>query len=540
MSISVRRRQRSQVKAPVSQILVRDTFTRTVNAGLGVTDTGQPWQVINGTWTVNGTTARIGANAGGMALVECGRVDTSVAADFIGAGSGVYLSIVIRASAADTHYRAQHNEGTGNFDIYKKIHGTETYLGYAQAPAADKAEFYSQTIAGGVRLTLFYNNTAFWDYTDMDANAPSGTKCGFDCWNGSAQSAGYDNLLAINYTLARVAAPAMQAQSFTIATPTVVGTGSPYTNITVSVNGSAYSAGVNADGTWAVLITNPLATNQTYPVSLTAKDKYGNQSSSYTSAITIGAITPTSTMPLGVGGAWHMIFQDEFGGTSLNTSVWRALRGNVNDGEWGTPCNQAIEDAGYAKSHVTVSGGMCNLRCTKDQFSQTYSGKTYTYNHTSGYIQSDIGFTFTYGYVESRIFIPGDIGYWPAFWSTPAMTWPPEIDIAEFFESNGHLQPTANLHWADPATPGGSIQRGPAAYGDAALDFSSDWHVYGMLWEPGRLAFYLDGTKWIDFTHVEVPSQPMMLIFNLAVRLGSFPAPAAMLIDYVRVWQSGA
>jgi beta-glucanase (GH16 family) len=71
-------------------------------------------------------------------------------------------------------------------------------------------------------------------------------------------------------------------------------------------------------------------------------------------------------------------------------------------------------------------------------------------------------------------------------------------------------------------------------------DLTNTWHTYAADWEPGSLTFYFDG-KAVMKTTSQVSSQPMYLLANLALDggddLSGLPSPAAMQIDWVRVWQ---
>jgi beta-glucanase (GH16 family) len=76
------------------------------------------------------------------------------------------------------------------------------------------------------------------------------------------------------------------------------------------------------------------------------------------------------------------------------------------------------------------------------------------------------------------------------------------------------------------------------------LDLSREWHVYGLLWQPHALAWYLDGVQQWRYAGPGIPDEPMYLLINLAVG-GEWPGdpdlstvfPADFSIDYVRVWR---
>jgi len=73
------------------------------------------------------------------------------------------------------------------------------------------------------------------------------------------------------------------------------------------------------------------------------------------------------------------------------------------------------------------------------------------------------------------------------------------------------------------------------------------WHVFGMLWEPGRITWFCDGIKTAEWEDDRVGEMPAYFI--LSAQLGGWgipedkkkPAaenlPASFEVDYVRAWQ---
>ena len=133
----------------------------------------------------------------------------------------------------------------------------------------------------------------------------------------------------------------------------------------------------------------------------------------------------------------------------------------------------------------------------------------------------------------------------------------------------------------EPGIVHGSIH-GPLATGAASdltsavklvngKDFSSDFHVYAVEWNPGSIRFYVDSTRYATFTPDSsgldnaansasnsgssdspaaragswVFGHPFFLILNVAVG-GNWPGPPdatstfpqTMLVDYVRVYST--
>src|SRR2546421_2279880 len=241
--------------------------------------------------------------------------------------------------------------------------------------------------------------------------------------------------------------------------------------------------------------------------------------------------TGMTTMPVGQTGSWTLIFDDEFDGTTLDTTKW-------------TTCYPEGCDHGelnlYIPDDVIVSNGTLKLRAEK----RSVGGK----NYVSGMIQSGPSqltpntskFSFTYGYMEMRAKVPRGKGMWPAFWTLPSdLSWPPEIDV---FEILGDRTNTIYMTYHYPTATNGKVASGGKWNGP---DFSADWHTYAVDWEPNVIIWYVDGIerlRYTDTTHIV--KKPMYLIANLAVGGVSPGAPDASTsfpsyyeIDYIRVWK---
>ncbi len=163
--------------------------------------------------------------------------------------------------------------------------------------------------------------------------------------------------------------------------------------------------------------------------------------------------------------------------------------------------------------------------------------------------------SFQYGRIEARIKIPRGQGMWPAFWmlgnNISQVGWPRcgEFDIMENIGKT-------------PATVYGSIH-GPGFIGGiithryslpSHADFYKKFHVYGMIWSPGKVQFYVDKPSniYATLTPSDLPKRAtwpfddgkFFFVLNLAVG-GAWPGnpdatthfPAQMLVDWVRVYQ---
>ena len=231
---------------------------------------------------------------------------------------------------------------------------------------------------------------------------------------------------------------------------------------------------------------------------------------------------------------WDLAWNDEFDGTSLNTSNWTALdrRDSFNN-----------ELQYYHPDQVAVSGG--NLELTAIDVPR--QGKAYQ----SGLVTSND--LFGPGRFEARIDLPTTQGMWPAFWlNANHVPWPQggEIDILENRGSQPHLTSSA-YHWqTNPGPCCGDHQfvydEYTATEGGQPVNFHNSFHTYTAEWDETSIKYYVDGN--LHFTVNEGPDRPIFetpknIILNLAVGGffggnpdGTTDFPQTMLVDYVRYW----
>ena len=202
------------------------------------------------------------------------------------------------------------------------------------------------------------------------------------------------------------------------------------------------------------------------------------------------------------------------------------------DGQWGCGFGRQSDFMGNLQQ-VSVAGGVATITA---QRKATPCGRQWA----SAVMSTRGRFAQQYGYFEARIRYDAGNGLWPAFWMNPADGgWPPEIDIMEAYPNltawPGVTRTYATLHYSAQNLSHEVIT-------DAGVSLAGGWHRYGMEWQAGSLAFYLDGVRVGSITQ-DVPAEPFYIILNLAVGNwsamadGSTPDGAQMQIDYVRVYR---
>jgi beta-glucanase (GH16 family)/regulation of enolase protein 1 (concanavalin A-like superfamily) len=239
------------------------------------------------------------------------------------------------------------------------------------------------------------------------------------------------------------------------------------------------------------------------------------------------------------GAGWHLAWNDEFEGDTLDTTKWR---------HWLTG---ARRNAVNSPSAVAVADGALTI--------STYtSGGT----HYTGMISTQDTYLYTYGYIEARINYDSSPGMWSAFWmQSPTMGNPigspnvagTEIDICEHRKVDGNgVNRDGNIggviHW-----DGYGPDHKSHGYDSGNLGLGTGYHVYGMEWTPTQQKFYINGVlRWTinNAANTPVSQRSEFIILSSEVEDGGWSSnvPAGgygtlrttttkMDVDYVRVYR---
>ena len=250
--------------------------------------------------------------------------------------------------------------------------------------------------------------------------------------------------------------------------------------------------------------------------------------------------------------AWKETFNASRGGVQPDPAIWGYEHGG---GGWG---NGELETyCAWGESTGGCDPSQPNAFVGTDKLLHIVARQTPDGRFTSARLISRGKKDFKYGRIEVRARIPSGQGIWPAFWMMGAdsetVPWPAcgEIDVME------------NLG-REPGIVHGTIhgQGFPASgYGKPYMlpnksDFADRFHDYGVLWTPGRIAFYVDdpGKPYAVYATKDLASgatwpfdgRSFYLLLNVAVG-GGWPGPpnagtrfpAEMLIRSIKVWNIG-
>ena len=237
------------------------------------------------------------------------------------------------------------------------------------------------------------------------------------------------------------------------------------------------------------------------------------------SALVLGlSAHSTARVPSGPGpstsatatSTWVQVFDDEFSGTSLDTSHWGVYTGGSR-----------------RAANVVVHDGMVTLQTRRTSTGWTSAGLT-----------SARSLVRTYGkyVIKARLDAAQGTRAVALLWPTGGI-WPPEVD---FFEDSGEdAARTCNLtanHYLSSGVH--KIQQAPVT-----SDYTG-WHRIGVIWASDHLSYLLDGVVVATVTG-HVPQHDMWLGLQTAIGTGS-GAPDASTpdvvdfdVDWVRVYAQG-
>jgi beta-glucanase (GH16 family) len=244
---------------------------------------------------------------------------------------------------------------------------------------------------------------------------------------------------------------------------------------------------------------------------------------------------------------YTLAWSDEFSsanGSAPDATKWAY---DLGGGGWG---NQELESYTSRTQNVQIQNGNLVITALRENYTGTDG---IARNYTSARLKTQNLFTQAYGRFEARIKIPIGQGIWPAFWmlgnDISQNGWPKcgEIDIMENIGRepgivHGSLHGPSSVAHTSDSTATVSLPPGK--------NYSDDFHIYAIQWEPGTVRFYVDSDNYATLTQAQWPvggqwvfDHPFFMIMNVAIG-GAWPGspdastqfPQQMLVDYVRVY----
>ena len=244
---------------------------------------------------------------------------------------------------------------------------------------------------------------------------------------------------------------------------------------------------------------------------------------------------------------WEQVWTEEFDGDTLDLSKWNILRWRPG---WVNNEQQAYTDR---DTNVFLENGNLVIQglIEPDYYDTDHAGNQYNADYTSGRINTDDRFSWTYGRFDIKAKLPKGNGSWPAIWmlgeNISSAGWPDcgEIDIMEhvgFDDGNIH----GSIHTKDYNHMINTQRSGSTLISTATESF----HVYSLEWSPNYLRYLVDDQPFFfvyndsDGDVARWPfDAPQYMILNLAIggdwggAQGIDPSsfPMRMLVDHVRV-----
>jgi len=261
--------------------------------------------------------------------------------------------------------------------------------------------------------------------------------------------------------------------------------------------------------------------------------------------IKVGQAEPPAPPPaLGEKYWYEPVWEENFDGNTINESVWSFEIGNGH--AQGIPGWGNAELEYYKKENAYIENGVLVIEAKKETAQDQYG----TYNYTSARMKTQGKFSVKYGRIEFRAKLPWGKGVWPALWmlgeNITEVGWPAcgEIDVMEYL---GH---ETNKVYGTIHGPGYSGAGGKGgSYTLPTGNFTEDFHIFAVEWDPLGIKWYVDGVKFFQITRTEVPGDwvfdhPFFIIMNVAVG-GYWPGypdetttfPQKMYVDYIRVYK---
>ena len=155
-------------------------------------------------------------------------------------------------------------------------------------------------------------------------------------------------------------------------------------------------------------------------------------------------------------------------------------------------------------------------------------------------------------YIDIRCKFPTGDKVWPAIWlidDSPNRTWPPEIDIWEYFGKFFNTNQLDRMYmryiygtWNNKEDHSSFIENFHHYY-----DASSQWRNYGFNWTDSTMRWYIDQnlvhvkTRGTDIPTADWPDKPMCFVINNGllnvVDEGNTTFPNSLILDYIRVFE---
>lgn len=313
--------------------------------------------------------------------------------------------------------------------------------------------------------------------------------------------------------------------------------------MTVSIDGNAISTTTVSATSWTNYTTAVTINAGTHTLGIAFTDALNLlfcRRSLFLDNVSFPAAVVTGTFPTGgfapaTAGktTWSMAFEDEFNGTSLDTTKWTTFWYSATEG---------VDGLSTPAQNVTESGG--NLILTRSDSKNGAVVTTRPGASGAPYLGFSLG---TESVFEARILFPGNgtqIYNWPAFWvlHDEGEPNPPtvEIDIFDMWQPHPQSAYLVNYPTYGSGGPGCNLTQ---PYTDKY--YGDQFHVWTLHRGPSYIDVYIDGVlRWHQAVNSDdpryAPNSAQYILINLGTSSQGGPSitgtASQVLVDYVRAW----
>lgn len=232
---------------------------------------------------------------------------------------------------------------------------------------------------------------------------------------------------------------------------------------------------------------------------------------------------------------YELSFSEEFDGP-LDVSNWGCNTKWIAHTPWAGDFGAAAFSEPRLGFPFTISDGILAIEARRAEDGSWWSGLLASWDKCGS------GAAAQYGYFESRLRVPKDPGFWPAFWLIGVVSEPhgtAEIDVFEHYTVNtGSFSTGFHKHPGSDGSP--KISDG-LTYTIPDGTRLSDFHLYGVLIDEKEMVMYFDRKEIWRAPMPPEFRQPMYPLIDLAVVANDIsadtPDRAKMFVDYVRIYQ---
>lgn len=289
-----------------------------------------------------------------------------------------------------------------------------------------------------------------------------------------------------------------------------------------------------------------------------------------TENVTDGNTDLAAAVPTADYSEYELVWNDEFNGNALDSSVWGNFSGNPQKRwsvfQFGNTAGLTEETDGKVlqpdAEGVVVKDGVADISV---ECSDTVNYRDATYTNRQPVTEGRL--YYRYGLYEIRAKLP-KFPAGVALWSTGSGL---EIDLAEgrqYAGADGYYF-SANVHIPAPSGNGRRVAHSYSKYSSRTFrtneDLTEGFHNYSVLWTPDILEFAVDGEVFwtLDLHEFDVcntmsdATQMLLLgasycstangggylcdaktIDNFVKGGGTLPQKTSLVVDYVRLYQS--